>query len=240
MYVRSGGANPVILAAARGLGWVNRRHPWNHNDHFHGWISRRLPCRRRRALDVGCGAGALVGHLTPLFERVVGVDRDRCMVAAAQTRLGETAGVQIVRGDLLALPPSVGGPGRYDLITMVASLHHMPLEEALHRVRELLAPGGRLLVVGLARVETRTDLVVDVASALANPVVGLIKHPRVSRAAPPWSAMPVRDPAESFADIAALAARVLPGARVRRRLFFRYTLEWERPIPRGASRARLV
>jgi 2-polyprenyl-3-methyl-5-hydroxy-6-metoxy-1,4-benzoquinol methylase len=42
---------------------LNARHPWSHNDHFHGWIVRHLPERRALALDVGCGEGALLDVL---------------------------------------------------------------------------------------------------------------------------------------------------------------------------------
>lgn len=45
--------NPLIRAGGRRLRRINDRRPWSHNDHFHGWILRRLPARRRRALDVG-------------------------------------------------------------------------------------------------------------------------------------------------------------------------------------------
>ncbi|RZS61394.1 hypothetical protein EV386_1693 [Xylanimonas ulmi] len=39
----------------------------------------------------------------------------------------------------------------------------------------------------------------------------------------------LRDPEETFAEVASTARAVLPGARVRRRLWFRYTLEWTAP-----------
>ncbi len=39
--------------------------------------------------------------------------------------------------------------------------------------------------------------------------------------------MPVRDPEETYDEVRAVAERVLPGVRVRRRLFFRYTLRWD-------------
>jgi hypothetical protein len=42
-------------------------------------------------------------------------------------------------------------------------------------------------------------------------------------------AMPVRDPATTPAEITAAARTHLPGATVRRRLFFRYTLRWDKP-----------
>jgi hypothetical protein len=41
--------------------------------------------------------------------------------------------------------------------------------------------------------------------------------------------MPVRDPRHTVDEIARTARAHLPGVRVRRRLFFRYTLEWTAP-----------
>jgi hypothetical protein len=66
-------------------------------------------------------------------------------------------------------------------------------------------------------------------SAAANPVMGLIRHPRSARPADEADyepIMPVRDPSTTLAEIAATASARLPGATIRRRLFFRYTLGW--------------
>ena len=41
--------------------------------------------------------------------------------------------------------------------------------------------------------------------------------------------MPVRDPATTLAEITTAARTYLPDATVRRRLFFRYTLRWDKP-----------
>ena len=128
---------------------------------------------------------------------------------------------------------AAAGHGEADLITMVAVLHHLCLDDTLARIPGLLAPGGRLLVVGLARVNSLSDLAVDLVSAAANPVMGLIKHPGPARPAEGPAAgqpvMPVRDPAATLAEITAAARAHLPGATVRRRLFFRYTLRWDKP-----------
>ncbi|MEU8971808.1 hypothetical protein AB0D11_21485 [Streptomyces monashensis] len=40
---------------------------------------------------------------------------------------------------------------------------------------------------------------------------------------------PVRDPEMTFGAIVREARRVLPGARLRRRLFWRYALVWRAP-----------
>jgi len=213
-----------ILAPLAGrLDQFNHRHPWRHNDYFHGWILRRLPARRQRALDAGCGRGQLAALLAGQFGRVDGIDRDAEMARVAADRFAGDDRVtirQLPFGDV---------SGEYDVITMVAALHHMDLESALRHAASLLADGGRLLVVGLARVATPGDAAFELASAVLNPLMGLARHPRAARE--PWAGpdVPIADPAQTFSEISAGARRVLPGARLRRRLFFRYTLEWTKP-----------
>ena len=224
--------NPVVLSAERWLARANARHPWSHNEHFHGWILRNLPARRRAAVDVGCGTGVLAGKLALRFARVTGIDADEGMAAAAGARLAGDPRVNIIRCRFDAFA-GAAAEGEADLITMVAVLHHLDLGDTLPRIERLLAPGGRLLVVGLAKGDSPADAVIDLVSAAANPVVGLVKHPRPvrlhDRAATGQPAMPVRDPSATLAEIAAAAGARLPGAAVRRRLFFRYTLRWDKP-----------
>jgi SAM-dependent methyltransferase len=236
MDIRSAHGGP-LRAATGALDRFNNRHPWSHNDHFHPWIEARLPVRRRLALDVGCGRGELVARLSPEFDRVTAIDADRTMCAVTTQRCRE-AGAGNVEVRYTTLEQLAGEPQRayrFDLITMVAVLHHLPLAPALDQVRQLLAPGGRLLVVGLAGAGSGPDLAMDLASALANPVVGFAKHPAAVRGpgeAPPF---PVKEPTETYDQIRELVESALPGARMRRRLFFRYTLEWTAPA--GAKSA---
>ena len=116
---------------------------------------------------------------------------------------------------------------------MVSVLHHLDLGDTLATIPRLLAPGGRLLVVGLAKVDSLADAMVDLMSSAANPVMGLIKHHRPTHpadgAAVGQPVMPVRDPSATVAEIAAAASARLPGATIHRRLFFRYTLRWDKP-----------
>lgn len=226
-----GSANPVVLSAERWLARVNARHPWNHNEHFHGWILRNLPARRRAAVDVGCGTGVLAAKLASRFARVTGIDADEGMTAGADVRLAGNSGVNIMRCRFEAFAETAS-EGEADLITMVAVLHHLDLGDTLQRIPRLLAPGGRLLVVGLAKVGSPADAAVDLMSAAANPVMGLIKHPRPARPADEADdepVMPVRDPSTTLGEIATTASARLPGATIRRRLFFRYTLRWDKP-----------
>jgi 2-polyprenyl-3-methyl-5-hydroxy-6-metoxy-1,4-benzoquinol methylase len=215
-------AGGVVGRVVTRLDTFNRRHPWSHNAHFHGWILRRLPDLRRQALDVGCGRGELLGLLASRFLHVDGIDVDAEMARASRERFASDDRASILQTSFDQMT------GRYDLITMVAVLHHLDLEPALRHACELLTDGGRLIVVGLARVTTPLDVAWDLASALLNPVMGMIKHPHTAHGGDIQPRCPTVEPTLTFGEIKAVAHRTLPGVRLHRRLFFRYTLEWTR------------
>lgn len=225
--------NPVVRRAGRLLRTLNDRHPWNHNSHLHRWILRSLPQHCERVLDVGCGTGDLVLALSARAREVDGIDPDPGMAHAAALRCRELPGVRIRPRTLEEHAAERRGAepaGSYDAITMVASLHHMPLEEALEQARALLRPGGRLLVATLTTPVTGFDHAWDVGNALTNPLIGLVKHPRVARPATPAEhTMPVRDPDFSYGELGERARALLPGAVLRRRQGFRSTLRWQKP-----------
>lgn len=127
----------------------------------------------------------------------------------------------ILHGDALTVP-ELDGQSFY-LITCVAALHHMPLEPALLRMRELLAPGGRLRIVGLAANASAVDWIVS--AALLVPVRLASAIHRESRDI----GVPTSHPRESLREIRAAVARLLPGCRIRRRFYYRYTIAWDKP-----------
>lgn len=189
----------------------NQARPWSHNDHYHDWLLRQLPDEVGSALDVGCGAGELVRRLAGRSRSVLGVDRDRRIIGHAP----ELPNVRYVVGDVLDLPDD-----RYDVITAVASLHHLPLDEALVTFRRWLAPGGTLVVIGLC-VPTLADYLMMPVATPANMLVSL-RHGKGPR--PVGMSAPVRGPDMTMAELRARVGQHLPGARVRRRLYFRYSL----------------
>ena len=234
-------AHPLIRGAGRQLERLNARHPWDHNAHFHPWILRHLPVDAHRVLDVGCGRGDLLAALSTRAARVEGIDPDPGMAYSAATAHRDRHSVHILRRTLSEHASQTGRAPAYDAITLVASLHHLDLGTALRQVRDLLRPGGTVLVVTLVRPVSILDHAWDVANALTNPVIGILKHPRP--VPPPErepgsalsSRMPVRDATFSLALLHEQARAVLgPGAVIRRREGFRVTLRWQKPgRPRG-------
>lgn len=206
---------------------LNQAHPWSHNDAFSGFVLRHARSVKRRggrsALDVGCGTGNLVERLSRMFPDVTGVEPDLTVAAVAKARFSTSTSVQIERRHF-----DHEEPDRYDFITFVASLHHMPLAAALHCAKRSLRSGGRIVIVGVAR-ETPADAPRSLFSLALNPLVGIVLHP--SRATQPMPQMqaPTTTATDSLDDIQRIAQEVLPGIRLRRRLFWRYTATWVSP-----------
>ncbi len=202
----------------------NRTHPWDHNAWFHRWILRQLPKRFGTALDVGCGRGELARLLATRAGAVHGIDSDPQIIAAARELTAPSAGVGFSAGDALTDIP----PGTYDVITCVATVHHLPFTEAIELFRRRLTPGGTLVIVGLYDERTLGDRLLGAASVPSNLLMGRLEHARARRRPPEPAPVAARTrPADmTFADIARQARDQLPGVRLRRRLFWRYTLVW--------------
>ncbi|WP_328328543.1 MULTISPECIES: class I SAM-dependent methyltransferase [unclassified Streptomyces] len=213
----------------RAIDQFHSAHPWDHNAHYHRWILRRLPRRLNSALDVGSGSGDLARLLASRAGAVHGIDVDPAIVDRARALTDPAAPVTFTAGDVLADVPKEAEYGPYDAITCVATIHHMPFGDALARFRQHLAPGGTLVVVGVYRPASRSDFLIDAAAIPSNVAMAWMKNK--GRKAPRPASMTARTrPATmTFADIVRDARRVLPGAQLRRRLFWRYTLVWRGP-----------
>jgi ubiquinone/menaquinone biosynthesis C-methylase UbiE len=191
---------------------------WNHNVHYHDFIRRSLPPHSARMLDIGCGEGLLAQKLAGRCEEVMAIDIDHATLNGARERGREQPHVVYLEADAMTYPfPEES----FDAITAVATLHHLPLEAALIRLRSLLKPGGTLVVVGLYRSAVPADYVFAVAGLLAS---------RAMRCVFGWNEIeaPMTYPAETLGRIREACRVLLPGAVVRRRLFFRYSLVWRK------------
>ncbi|MFB7935755.1 class I SAM-dependent methyltransferase [Streptomyces sp. NPDC056049] len=203
----------------------NSAHPWDHNAHYHRWIMRQLPRRYGLALDVGSGSGELARLLGTRGAEVRGIDSDPVITARARELTPAASPVTFTVADGLNGIPA----GRYDVITCVATLHHLPFADALVVFRRHLAPGGTLIVVGLSRAQSAGDHLLGAVAVPVNAAMGWLKNGGRRAARPDAMTARTRPAETAFSEIAREARVALPGARLRRRLFWRYTLVWRRP-----------
>ena len=197
---------------------------WNRNIHYHELVLRTVPAGCFRALDVGCGTGRLAGELAERCGEVIAIDVDPPALARARARHARP-NLSFVEGNVMTHPFAGGS---FDLIASIATLHHLPLEPALLKVRDLLRPGGVLVVIGLYRLRTPADFVFGIAGKCASWWLRWTHLPERVDA-------PIHEPEETFAVIGAAVEKILPGAVFKRELLFRYSLIWRKPQPLGPS-----
>lgn len=191
---------------------------WNHNIHYHPILLEAVPAPCGHALDVGCGEGTLCRQLRRRVPHVTGIDVDERSIALARAHPSED--IEYIAGDFPAFPFEESS---FDLITSVAAIHHMDAPTALSRMRALLRPGGVLAVLGLARSRYPQDLPLDLAGALVH---------RFQRARKTYWEHPsptVWPPPLTYTEMRHLGLSLLPGARFRRLLLWRYSLLWTKP-----------
>ena len=99
-----------------------------------------------RALDIGCGDGALVRLMTKGGARATGLEISQAQLARARAAavVGDED-YRVGRGEALPF-----ADGAFGLVVFFNSLHHVPLDlqaAALAEAGRVLAPGGRLYVL---------------------------------------------------------------------------------------------
>lgn len=96
-----------------------------------------------RALDVGCGTGALAYALAPHVGEVIGVDASEEYVDAARRNAPGNCTFEL--GDAAALSFPYGA---FDLVGCLRVLHHLRRPElVVSELARVTRPGGRILLV---------------------------------------------------------------------------------------------
>ena len=147
------------------------------------------------------------------------MDVDPAQVALAREHCGALPHVEVMEQDFgsSALPDA-----SFDVVTALASFHHLPFETAAREARRVLKPGGRLVVLGVWTDTRPRDLPLNVASSVLN---GWLRR----RCGPDAMTAPSTVERTSWPATRVAAAEHLPGARLRRHLLWRYTLVWDKP-----------
>ncbi|MDB4961502.1 MAG: Transcriptional regulator, ArsR family / Methyltransferase fusion [Myxococcales bacterium] len=118
------------------------------------WLPMIAPLLPGRALaiDVGTGEGTLLPLLSPLYERVIAVDRSPARLARCAARITSFGlpNVRLREGDVEdpGLAEEIGQRGGADLVVMARVLHHAARpQDAITAATRLLRAGGQLILV---------------------------------------------------------------------------------------------
>ncbi len=206
---------------------------WDHNAYYHRFLLRHLPRPCHRVLDVGCGAGAFAAELASHAGHVDALDRSPAMIEIAGRVTPRN--VTCILADVLDEPlPDEG----YDAIVSINALHHVPLEDVLPRLAAAMRPGGVLAAAALPRLDLLRELPAELAATVGHRLFGVAFATLRAAGRGSWYGkqpshriMPVvLDPPLTTRQVRRQASAILPGARVRRLVFWHYFLLWQKPV----------
>ena len=212
-----------------------------HNQHHHNFLLRHLPSNCHNALEIGCGTGAFARRLAQRSDHVLALDLSPEMIRIARERSAqllhiESSNIEFEVADVLERPLSKES---FDCITTIATLHHLPYAEMLLKMKEALKPGGVLLILDLFEPAHISDsLLAGLSDSLLNllalPVsagMRLLHHGRLlpsREVRDAWAAHEVHDSYPTMREVRTLCDDILPGAKIKQHLLWRYSVVWHK------------
>jgi|SRR5215213_4576533 len=198
------------------------------SDTYHDYLRRHLPHHCENALDIGCGTGEFTRLLAGQASAVLAVDLSPQMIRLARQHSANHPNIEYVLGDVmrLSLPAE-----SYDCIVSLATLHHLPLEQALSKMKNALKPHGVLIIHDLVADDGLADKLTSALAYLVSVMrrirkTGRLRAPREVREA--WSEHGRGEVYLTLNEVKEMCKQYLPEALIYRHLLWRYTLVWSK------------
>jgi ubiquinone/menaquinone biosynthesis C-methylase UbiE len=199
-----------------------------HNDHYHNFLLRHLPSNCHDVLEIGCGTGGFARRLAGRSQHVLALDLSGEMIRIARESSEQFPNIEFQLADVRDWPLA---DESFDCIVTIATLHHLPFPETLLKMKGALKPGGVLLVLDLFE---PIGLLDSLSNLLALPVSATLRLIHYGRLRPrrevrdAWTSHERHDSYPTMNEVHALCASVLPGAKIKQYLLWRYSIVWEK------------
>lgn len=202
---------------------------WDHNNHYHLFLLKQLPSKCKTVLDIGCGTGEFSRMMAKRFETVVAIDLSPNMIEVAKQRSQQFSNIDFQVVDVLQWSAPVE---QFDVIVSIATLHHLPVENLLPNLKAALKPGGRIIILDLLEYENILDKLSDFIAVPLNWLFYTLKNRHIQKS--PLAAAALRehlrtDKYLTFSQARRIYTSLLKRAKVRKHLFWRYSVVWEKP-----------
>ncbi len=109
-----------------------------------GWIAGHVELSAQKVLDIGCGGGILAESMAQRGAAVTGIDLSEKALAVARLHLLES-GRQVDYEKIAAEDLADQAPGRFDIVTCMEMLEHVPdPASTIAACAALVKPGGHV------------------------------------------------------------------------------------------------
>ena len=122
---------------------------------------------------------------------------------------------------------------RFDAIVSISTLHHVPVENLLPKLKTALKSSGKLVILDLLEYESLGDTLSDCIAVPLNWLFQMRKNRHIQKS--PEAAEAMREHLRTDEYLTLSQARriytnSLKGAKLRKHLFWRYSVVWEKSV----------
>ena len=161
-------------------------------------------------------------------EKVVAIDLSPGMIEVAKQRSRQLSNIDFQVADVLQweLPDE-----NFDVIVSIATLHHLPTESLLPNLKAGLKPGGRLVILDLLEHENLRDRLSDFIAVPLNWCFQVFKNRHLQQSSEAAAAMREHVRTDKYLTLSQaqrIYTSLLRRAKVRKHLFWRYSVVWEK------------
>ena len=201
---------------------------WNRNNHYHDFLLKNLPQNCQQTLEIGCGIGTFSRLLAERAKFVTSIDLSPKMIEIAQNLSKSYTNIDYQVADVLKTNFPIE---HFDAIVSIATFHHLPMEQVLPKLKKALKTGGKLLILDVSRMESLQDFFVGAVGLPLSLILkvfhnGFARPTKAEREA--WKNHANTDRFLSFSEAKQIYPSYFEKAIVRRHLFFRYSVIWEK------------
>ena len=190
---------------------------WNHNSAYYSRIAGLID-PTSRVLDVGCGDGTLARYLAERGHTVAGIDPYMPCIERAK-RLG---GAEFICTTF----ENYSTNDKFDAVVFAASIHHMDITAAVKKAKDLLKPGGKLIILGIASPSNLADKVTEAFRVIPAFIGSKLHKMRSSEELDVLTSYTFN----TMDEVRELRKSELSNGKVRRLLYYRYLLTYTKPL----------
>jgi SAM-dependent methyltransferase len=193
---------------------------WNHNTYYHKLLLRQLSKIHNSALDIGSGLGLFSFKLSYYFKEVFSLEPDQESIDYSKSKYKSQANIKFINDSFMEYDFK---DQQFDFISAIASIHHMDFILALKKMKILLKPGGKIVILGLYRESSALDYFNSITAFFPNLIMSLLSIQKKEDNCE----MVTTAPKATIKEIKQVSQTILKNCQYRRKLFWRYILIYE-------------